>query len=279
MFYLTPLNLNPLISALEQGSDSIFISPDLSISQITLPLQKNFVELGGKRYSLEEMRKLAKKLNGILLIEQGREEPLEFFAGRYYKLRPTESAPTIEIDGIQMHRTKEINPWEDSRRKAFYVVRPRDMVLDTCGGLGYTAIWAAMLGARKVISCEKDTNVLRLREKNPWSNPIKQNRIEEVCCDIYYQVREYPARFFHTIIHDPPRFALAGELYGQEFYYQLNRILKVNGRLFHYTGDPYSQGRGRKFIPGIISRLQQAGFKSTSHPEDLGLEAVKIKNI
>ena len=41
-----------------------------------------------------------------------------------------------------------------------------------------------------------------------------------------------------AVLHDPPRFGIAGELYSQSFYDQLARVLRPRGRLFHYTGTP-----------------------------------------
>ena len=80
---------------------------------------------------------------------------------------------------------------------------------------------------------------------------------------------------FDSIIHDPPKFSLAGELYGFEFYSQLFRILKSGGRIFHYVGDPYSKGRGRLFLEGIEKRMKKAGFMVKPVPEDLGIIAWK----
>ncbi|WP_300455206.1 hypothetical protein [Desulfobacula sp.] len=46
-----------------------------------------------------------------------------------------------------MHRSKDIDPLTDARLKTQLVVRPKDTVLDTCGGLGYSAIFALKTGA------------------------------------------------------------------------------------------------------------------------------------
>ena len=43
---------------------------------------------------------------------------------------------------------------------------------------------------------------------------------------------------FDAVLHDPPRFGIAGELYSQAFYDHLARVLKPRGVLFHYTGTP-----------------------------------------
>lgn len=279
MFCLSHFNLTPLISALAEGLDSVIISPDLNMSEIELFLDINSVDLAGKVYTLDELRAISQRLKGILKIENGREDKLEFFSDRYYKLRPTVSAPTLEIDGIQMHRTKNVDPWEDSRRKAAHAVRKGDTILDTCGGLGYTAIWAVKLGAKKVISMEVNPSVLKIRNMSPYAKLLTDERIEAVNSSVLERIEFFPRNSFDSIIHDPPRFSLAGELYGNEFYRRMNRVLKLRGRLFHYTGDPFSKGRGRKFIAGVMARLKAAGFKVVNKPEDLGVFAVKVEDL
>ncbi|MEL6823987.1 MAG: hypothetical protein AAFP70_19700 [Calditrichota bacterium] len=64
-------------------------------------------------------------------------------------------------------------------------------------------------------------------------------------------------------MHDPPRYALASELYSVDFYQQLHRVLGKRGRLYHYTGNPNQQRR--KSLPErTIERLYQAGFRKAS---------------
>ena len=62
------------------------------------------------------------------------------------------------------------------------------------------------------------------------------------------------------MLHDPPRFGIAGELYSLEFYEQLARVLKKKGRLFHYTGTPNKLTSGRDVPNEVAKRLQRAGF-------------------
>ena len=279
-FFITPFNINTIVEALEQRADSVNISPDLNISHTVLNLDDNSVALAGTIFSVEELKKLAEKLTGIILVKNGKTEKLEFFAGKFYKLRPVcESAPTVEIDGIRMHRTKDVDPWEDSRRKADYAVKTGDAVLDTCSGLGYTAIRAVEKGANSVVTCEKDPNILRIRVMNPHSAGLSDERISVLKGDVFDTIKSFADEQFDSVIHDPPRFSLAGELYGELFYRQLNRVLKRKGRLFHYIGDPYSKGRGRKFVKGILKRLEDAAFKPAHKPQDLGVFALKTSNL
>ena len=74
-------------------------------------------------------------------------------------------------------------------------------------------------------------------------------------------VGEFTANSFDCIVHDPPARALCRkDLYGQQFYANLFRVLrKPGGVLFHYVGNPHSKESGKLF-KGIISRLKSVGF-------------------
>ena len=253
--------------ALKAGQKSVVVSSDAGLTE-------SEIDLGQLGVTLEQMEPILKKDRNLFKYEDGRFEKLAMFEDGFYQLVSTGEAPTIEIDGIQMHRTKEIKPFEDSRQKASTVIHKGDIVLDCCGGLGYTALWAIRLGAAQVYTSEPNPCVRALREHNPWSQELFDKRIfrQDVTAQDFIQVCE--DNFFTCVIHDPPRFSLAGELYSQDFYDSLVRVLKPKGRLFHYTGNPYSKGRGRNFIEGIIKRLSQAGFKVTRRDDVLGVTGV-----
>jgi predicted methyltransferase len=65
-------------------------------------------------------------------------------------------------------------------------------------------------------------------------------------------------------MHDPPRFSFAGELYSLEFYKELFRILKTNGRIFHYLGNP----KKNTLKKGVKRRLEEAGFEKLNWIEN-----------
>jgi uncharacterized protein len=65
-----------------------------------------------------------------------------------------------------------------------------------------------------------------------------------------------------ALLHDPPRFGIAGELYSQAFYDQLARVLRRGGRLFHYTGSPNKLTSGRDVPREVATRLEKAGFSA-----------------
>ena len=167
--------------------------------------------------------------------------------------------PTFEIDGIKMLPTARVSPYADAERKV-RLIQPRGkMVLDTCGGLGYFAAWCVHDQARQVLSYEKNADVLWLRSLNPWS-PVDGGVLTLTEGDITEQITMLPARSVDAILHDPPRFGIAGELYSQAFYEQLARVLRRGGRLFHYTGTPNRLTSQRDVPLEVSGRLRQAGF-------------------
>jgi predicted methyltransferase len=78
--------------------------------------------------------------------------------------------------------------------------------------------------------------------------------------DIAGQIAMLPSESIGAILHDPPRFGIAGELYSQVFYDHLARVLKRKGKLFHYTGTPNKLTSGRDVPNEVAKRLRHAGF-------------------
>jgi len=121
-------------------------------------------------------------------------------------------------------------------------------------------------GAARIISFEKHPDVIWLRSLNPWSPAASTSggepRLSFTQADVTEQVSQLATASVDAVLHDPPRFGIAGELYAQTFYEQLARVIRRNGRLFHYTGTPNKLTSGRD-VPGEVSRrLQQAGFST-----------------
>ena len=81
-----------------------------------------------------------------------------------------------------------------------------------------------------------------------------------VTADIAAQIATLPNESVSAILHDPPRFGIAGELYSQAFYDHLARVIKRKGRLFHYTGTPNKLTSGRDVPNEVAKRLRNAGF-------------------
>lgn len=266
-----------ILGALARGEDSIEISVDLNLSRQTFALcGEELILDADNRLGTGDLQQIADKPNRIFYLEHGRLELLEVRGEGYYKLVPTDQAPLLEISGVKMHISKGINPFESAGQMAAQVVRKGARVLDTCSGLGYAASSALNLGAREVISVEKSATVMALRQKNPWSQRIYGPNIHLIHADIDTYIRELATESFDSVIHDPPRFSLAGELYGEQFYREIYRVLKRRGTLFHYTGNPQLLKRGSSFMDSAVRRLKAAGFsKVTKVIELMGVTAHK----
>ena len=189
------------------------------------------------------------------------------YSGALIKLVPTEwGAPTFEIDGIKMLPTSKASPVDDARRKVALVQPQGKTVLDTCGGLGYFAACCLDAGAARILSFEKNEDVLWLRTLNPWSPDPEDvahgGRLQLAHADVSQAILQIPDASVDALLHDPPRFGIAGELYSQALYDQLARVLRRSGRLFHYTGSPNALTSGRDVPREVAKRLEKAGFRT-----------------
>ena len=236
----------------------------------------SFMFPDGTRVGRAVIERIAKDESTLYFVRGGTVYKAAITGRHYYKLVPT-VPPTIEIDGVRMHRTKGANPLRDARRKVD-AVNPGEgeTVLDTCMGLGYTAIETSKRGAY-VITVEKDPNVLELARINPWSRELfTGGKVQVVQGDVFEVIRKFREGSFDAVIHDPPRFSLAGELYSGEFYRELYRVLRAGGRLFHYVGNPGGRYRRKDLQKGVMERLRKAGFIGVKRVgEALGVAARK----
>lgn len=215
----------------------------------------------------------AAKERTVYHFADGRFVPVSRYTTALIKLVPTEwGAPTFEIDGIKMLPSAQVSPYEDAKAKVELVRPAGRVVLDTCGGLGYFAHWCLALGAREVRSFEKSADVLWLRTLNPWS-PAAGGALTVTHGDIREALGTMADASVGAILHDPPRFGIAGELYSQAFYGELARVLERRGRLFHYTGTPNKLTTGRDVPAEVSRRLRAAGFDT--EPKLDGVLAVR----
>ena len=254
---------------MEQLAATATCSLDLERSQATVEVDAQGWTWNGTRFPYLETC----KDRTIYYWDGDGFQPAQRFTAALFKLVPTDwGPPTFEIDGIKMLPTAQVSPYEDAREKVALIQPRGKAVLDTCGGLGYFAGWCLSGEAREVRSFEKSDDVLWLRSLNPWS-PQAGGRLSLVHGDVTEHIGALPAESVEAVLHDPPRFGIAGELYSLAFYEQLARVLRRNGRLFHYTGTPNKLTSGRD-VPGEVSRrLQQAGF--TTRLERDGVLAVR----
>jgi len=183
------------------------------------------------------------------------------------KLVPTQwGTPTFEIDGIKMLVSARIAPMDDARQKVALVAPRGKVVLDTCGGLGYFAAVCLDSGVAHIRSFEKNEDVLWLRTLNPWSpdpdSAEAGGRLHLTHGDVSKAIVDIADASVDAVLHDPPRFGIAGELYSQVFYDHLARVLRKGGRLFHYTGAPNRLTSGRDVPREVARRLEKSGLKT-----------------
>ena len=187
-----------------------------------------------------------------------------------YRLRMMNGKPILEIDGLRMHLVKDFTDVFDYSKLVVRALRIRqsDVVLDTCMGLGYTAI-AASKKADKVTAIELSPAVLAMAKWNPWSRELFElKRIEVIGKkDCFSYIKDAPSEKFTKVIHDPPRFSRAGELYSRKFYQELRRVCKAGALMFHYVG---SLEKKKRNIGGeIAARLEKCGWKVVKKDERL----------
>jgi hypothetical protein len=249
-----------LARAVRSGEARVECSLDLGRSRATVDVDPSGWTWQGRRYPfLERCRDRA-----VYYWTGTSFEPVSRYGHALVKLVPTGwGPPTFEIDGIKMLPTSRVSPWEDARIKVALVEPRGKAVLDTCGGLGYFAAWCVAEGAASVLSFEKSPEVLWLRGLNPWS-PAPGGPLTLEPGDAVERVAALPAAAFGAILHDPPRFGIAGDLYSQDFYAGLARLLRPGGCLFHYVGAPNRLTSGRDVPAEVARRLARAGLQTIS---------------
>lgn len=277
---LSHVQAGPLLKAREAGLRTQAISLDLNLSLTPVQLTAAGVVLpDDQELPWIEVEMIAADENTCFFIEDGEAIKIQFFSdflNRAYTLYPTESAPTMLVSGLPMHRIRGTNPHEDTRAK-IKAAQPVGQVLDTGMGLGYTAIAAAKRGGvEKVTTVELDPAVVKVCSLNPWSQGLFENeKIERQMGDALEVIEKLEEGRFSTVVHDPPTFSLAGHLYSLEFYEQVHRVLTRTGRLFHYIGDLQSRS-GAGVARGVRQRLIEAGFERVVDKEwAFGLMAYK----
>lgn len=267
-------------SALTDQTNALTVSTSADLGRSTIVATRSvegWTFPNGALLTFAQINTINAEKNGCFMLAHQqiiKAEAFSSFTNRYYSLIPTSRAPSMLISGIPMHRIKDTTPIEDTQAKIAAVGRLHGWILDTATGLGYTAILAAQT-AEQVITIELDPVVLTICRMNPWSAELFTNpKIHQLIGDSGDLAMAFPDESFSAIIHDPPTFSLAGNLYSTAVYQAFHRLLKPNGRLFHYIGNPESR-YGASTTRGVVQRLTQAGFSVTPKPRAFGVLAKK----
>jgi uncharacterized protein len=268
-----------ILDALDRGDPTVEASLDLGRSTSTLALEPGLVRFpDAQSLTASQLREVTEDARSVYAVLEDEIAKVTWFSaetGKVYTLRATAGWPALEISGILMHRIKDTDPRTDAASKIAAIAPIRGRVLETCCGLGYSAIHAAR-HADHVTVFEIDPNVLEMARINPYSAPLfeEDHLIEIYNEDVAQAIHHLPDASYDFVVHDPPTLAVAGELYSDAFYRQILRVLRPGARLFHYTGDPGSRHR-RQDLPGrVAQRLTDLGFTQVRRqPEALGVSA------
>ena len=272
MIFLHSVTAAEMIQAVENGNVNIELSLDLGRTV-------NKVELKDPVWDVDQLRKIVEDPESIYFVRDNQIFKAAISEQNFYKLFPTghDSAPALLINGVLMHRVKDVDPIQDAGMKAALCARKGIDMLEICTGLGYSTIACLERGVRSIVSIEKDKHVTELSRLNPWSKELHSDkRVTLVHGDASVKIGECDDKSFHSVLHDPPRFSLGSELYTTEFYSEIHRVLKPKGVLYHYVGSPGGKHRKRDLPKGVMKRLRDAGFGTVSRNEKtLGVVARK----
>ncbi len=279
MIVLSHYQVRGLLEARRTGVHTALVSPDLNRTTVEVLLERDGVRFpNGEVLHWADAEAIAAAENKCFLLEGGSLREIRVFSEVTQWVRslyPTAGAPSMLVAGMVMHRVEGIDPYRDTLNKIRAAAPVTGIVLDTATGLGYTAIEAAKT-AERVITVEIDPASLEIARLNPWSQDLFNHpKIQQIVGDVQEVVEEMAAETFSVVLHDPPTFRLAGELYSAEFYAQLYRVLRRRGRLFHYIGDPTSHSVQRVWR-GVAQRLREVGFvRVVAKPWAFGVVAYK----
>ncbi|MHA2360232.1 MAG: class I SAM-dependent methyltransferase [Candidatus Thorarchaeota archaeon] len=272
MIFLHSVTAKEIIQAIERGIEQLDISLDLGRTITRIDLTNPF-------WIVEQLEKIMKDSDSIYFVKDSQIFKAAISEDHFYKLFPTghESAPALLIDGVLMHRVKDIDPIQDAAMKAELCARKGIDMLDICTGLGYSTIACLKRGVGSITTIERNRHVIELSKLNPWSRELHNDkRVSIIHGDAVERIVEFDTKSFHAVLHDPPRFSMGSELYTTEFYSQIYRVLKPRGVLYHYVGSPGGKHRKRDLPKGVIQRLRNVGFVNVKRNNStLGVVAKK----
>ncbi len=244
--------LKKITEAISNKLLEIEASLDLGITTTKIKLEQNGFYLGKK---LIEIPHLRDDDNSCYVLLKNKLEKVQFFSREtniLYKLIPTSFRPILQCSGTSMHKKEFVERVEAAQLTG--------KVLDAGTGLGYTAIAAAKT-AEEVITIEKDKNVIMMAKYNPYSQGLfSRKNIQRLSGNIVQKITAFADGEFDFVIFDAGTPKSSDDFFSLKNYQQAERVLKRNGKLYHYLPKHHLQ-RGRDFGGEAIERMRRAGFR------------------
>jgi uncharacterized protein len=259
MYWVRPSDVLAVEEAILKRKQQVMISLDLGLTKQLLELEHGLVITpNGDELAMPGLKKDEK----VCFFLDGEFKRIRFLGehtGMIYELVETSGRPMLKVSATPFHK------WDFIKR--IEADKPTGIVLDAGTGLGYTAI-AAAASAKKVVTVEFDPHVIQVQLLNPWSRDLAKPNIEQVERDILEYIRTCKDNSFDVVILDGGTPRSSGMFFSQENYNQVRRVLKRNGKLYHYLPDKGVQ-KGRDFPAEVIARIKKAGFAHVQRFKDL----------
>jgi predicted methyltransferase len=249
---LSSKELHRMQDAIAAGEKELEASLDLGLTKTNVKLYSKGFLFGKKKL---EFPRLREGDNDAYLLTKSNLGKVQFFSPEtnlLYKLIPTSFRPILQCSGTSMHKKEFVERVEADKLTG--------KVLDAGTGLGYTAISAAKT-AEEVVTIEKDKNVLEVAKLNPYSQELFINtKIKRSIGNIVQKITTFSDEEFDFVIFDAGTPKSSDDFFSLKNYQQAYRVLKRNGKLYHYLPKHHIH-KGRDFGGEAIERMRRAGFK------------------
>ena len=240
------------------GSEKIEISPDLGLSKMIININD---------FDDNKLKKIM-KTNAVYYYDTETKEyyKIAIYNNRLYcQLNVFDKYPVLTINGFRMHRVLDDPLKYVNQIIKLLRIKQGNSILDTCMGLGYSAIEAAKQ-SNDITTCEKNDCVYEIAKVNPWSSGLFSNKNIKIIRQDVIDYISKTDRTFDIIIHDPPTIKMTPELYSREFYGMINKISNEGAKMFHYFGDINKEQNMRAYERAV----KEMGWKVRFYPEVLG---------
>lgn len=282
---MLPIITKSVADKIVRSQGESLVSLDLGLSFSKVAIKDGFAHIADQKVPLDELKRAREEF--CYIIKDGHAEKLAFFSDEtrlYYKLLPTRDWPTVALSSTPMHRHTRIGPKEDTMLKIRAVSPVKGRVLDTCCGLGYTAIMAlkSSKDSVEIHTFERDNSMLLMASMNPYSQKLFSGMAEKKIIlheeDVCAGIKRFPNGYFDRIIHDPPTPKRSPELYFESFCSELHRVLKSGGLMYFYCPAPgkLRKTNGPEFSAKVLEKLRIVGFRKAEYDaRSSGIRAVK----